>query len=295
MNELNIFSYAKINIGLYVLEQLEDGYHEIITFFQQIDLYDTLKFIKTNNSIRIISEDPGIPKGDDNLIWKAFSLFKHKCDIKGGINVYIEKKIPMGAGLAGGSSNAAVTLLAANKLWNNPLNKYELLGLAKKLGADVPFFIFGVSAIGRGKGEILKNIDYDKNWYIVLICPEISISTKWVYNQTKFILTKIKKITNFSTLFENFDRNALQDNLKNELEGIVFKRYPFLEKIKCQLMEKGAFFVSMSGSGSSVYGLFDNKKDAKEVKQFFSIEKEMNAFLCKPLDCYPYSSLLSDE
>ncbi len=295
MNELDICSYAKINIGLYVVEQLENGYHNIITLFQQIDLCDKLKFIKTNNSMKIFSSHPGVPRGEDNLIWKAFTLFKHKCNINNGLNVYLRKRIPVGAGLAGGSSNAAVTLLAVNKLWDEPLTRSELLDLATQLGADVPFFIFGVSAIGSGKGEILEKVHYDKNWWIVLVCPEIFISTKWVYNQTKFILTKIKKITNFSTLFENFDSNTLQDNIKNELEGIVFKRYPILERIKGQLKEMGAFYVSMSGSGSSIYGLYKEKQLAEKVKQFFAIEKEMKTFLCKPISDYPYSSLLNDE
>ncbi|MFO7890647.1 MAG: 4-(cytidine 5'-diphospho)-2-C-methyl-D-erythritol kinase [bacterium] len=292
MDELKICSYAKINIGLYVLDRLIDGYHEIITLFQQISLYDTLKFIKSKKGIKIITDDPQMPRGEENLVWKAFNLFKDKADVKGGLDVYLEKKIPMGAGLAGGSSNAAVTLMAANKLWGNLLHKSELLEMANQLGADVPFFIFSASAIGRGKGEILEKVNYDKNWWIVLVCPAVSISTKWVYSQTKFILTKIKKITNFKTLFENFDCNDLQGNLYNELEEIVFKRYPFLEKIKNQLKEMGAFYVSMSGSGSSMYGLFKGKKQATKAKEFFSMEKEIDAFLCRPLDTFPYSSLL---
>jgi len=282
-------------MGLYVLDELDNGYHKIITFFQQIDLYDKLRFIKSDEKVKIISTNPLIPKGEDNLIWKAFILFKKKCNIKGGLRIYLEKNIPIGAGLAGGSSNAAVTLLAANRLWEHPLNRSVLLNIASQLGADVPFFISGVSAIGRGKGEILEQVNYDKNWWIVLLCPEIFISTKWVYNQTKFILTKIKKITNFKTLFENFDSSTLQDNLYNELEGIVIKRYPFLKKIKDQLKEMGAFYVSMSGSGSSIYGLFDDKERAIKVKQFFSIGKKINSFLCKPLSTYPYSSLFNGD
>lgn len=295
MKELKILSYAKINIGLYILNKRKDGYHEILTFFQQIDLYDTLKFVKSEEDMRIISDHPQIPPGEKNLIWKAFHLFKNTCKVKGGLNVFVEKQIPPGAGLAGGSSNAAVTLLAANKLWGHPLKRVELLDLAIQLGADVPFFITGISAIGRGKGEILENVDYNKNWWIVVVCPEISISTKWVYNQSKYILTKIKKIANFRTIFENLDYNTLQDNVFNELEGIVFKRYPFLKKIKQQLKEMGAFYVSMSGSGSSIYGFFNEKQQAVKAAQFFIKGKKINSFLCKPLSIYPYSSLLPDD
>jgi len=129
----------------------------------------------------------------------------------------------------------------------------------------------------------------------VVVCPEISISTKWVYNQTKYILTKIKKIANFKTFFENFDCNTLQDNVSNELEGIVFKRYPFLKKIKQQLKEMGAFYVSMSGSGSSIYGFFNKKQHAMKTAQFFVKEKKIDSFLCKPLSTYPYVSLLPDN
>lgn len=293
MKELEICSNAKINIGLYVLSKLKDGYHEIITLFQQIDLYDTLTFIKSNQGLKIITKHQQIPTGRENLIWKAFHLFKEKAEVRGGFEVHLKKRIPMGGGLAGGSSNAAVTLLAANKLWDNPLQKSELMKIAAQLGADVPFFIFDASAIGRGKGDILEQVNYNKNWWIVLLCPEVSISTKWVYSQTKFILTKIKKITNFRTLFENFDGNDLQDNVYNELEEIVFKRYPFLEMLKNQLKEMGAFYVSMSGSGSSIYGLFSEKERAAEVKDFFSMEKKIRTFLCRPLDTFPYSSLLT--
>jgi 4-diphosphocytidyl-2-C-methyl-D-erythritol kinase len=295
MQELKILSYAKINIGLYVLGEMEDGYHEIITLFQQIDLHDTLKFIRSTEKMKIISDYPQFPPGENNLIWKAFNLFKSTCRVKGGLNVYVEKQIPLGAGLAGGSSNAAVTLLAANKLWDYPFKRAELMELAIQLGADVPFFIYGISAIGRGKGEILENINYDKNWWIVVVCPKISISTKWVYNQTKYILTKIKKIANFKTFFENFNCNTLQDNVYNELEGIVFKRYPFLKKIKQQLKEMGAFYVSMSGSGSSMYGFFNKKQHAVRIAQFFVKEKKIDSFLCKPLSSYPYASLLPDD
>lgn len=283
METLNLSSYAKINLGLLVLSKRRDGYHNIITLFQQIDLCDQIEFSRISGKIKISSDNADVPVGKKNFIYKAFSLFKNKTGIKGGIRIRINKRIPLGGGLGGGSSNAAVALLALNKLWNYPLNKNDLTAIAEKIGADVPFFIDGGAAIGRGKGEILEKIVYPNDWWIVLVCPDIFISTAWVYNQSKIILTKEKKITNFKPFFENFDSSALEASIYNEFEDIVFPRYPSLEEIKVQLKRMGAFYASMSGSGSSVYGFFFDKERAIEIKEFFSMEKGIKSFLCRPL------------
>ncbi|MCD6116081.1 4-(cytidine 5'-diphospho)-2-C-methyl-D-erythritol kinase [bacterium] len=281
MGFVHLKSCAKINIGLSVTQRRNDGYHNIETLFQEIDLCDEIIFSRSDNSTTIKSDNPELPLDSSNLMYHAFELFKSNASASGGLNIDIKKRIPMGGGLGGGSSNAAATLVAANILWNNPLSSKHLLSLAQKIGSDVPFFITGGTAIGRGRGEELSFLKIPDDWFAVLVCPGINISTKWAYGELKIALTNEKKITNFNALFTDWLIDRFQSELYNDFEVPVFKLYPELQHIKDQLYKKGAFYASMSGSGSTIYGLFKSSKVGLRVQKFFS--NKYVSFFCSPM------------
>ncbi len=259
-------AYAKINLGLRVLHKRPDGYHEIETIFQQIDLFDTLQFSSRRQGIHLSCDSPDLPTDKGNLVYRAAELLQRQCKTMVGCKIYLQKKIPMGAGLGGGSSDAAATLKALNQLWSLNMSQDQLQQLASQLGADVPFFIRGGSALAKGRGEILQPISLPTDYYGVLIYPNISISTKWVYENGTFDLTNTIKNSKFYSL-SSFIHEPMewQEHLNNDLQPIVFNRFPFLHSILQQLKEEGAFYTSMSGSGSSLFGLFAYRQKAERA------------------------------
>ncbi len=287
MESLSFRSYAKINIGLWILGKRKDGYHDIATVYQQIDLHDVITFCKHSGDICITSTNPNIPSDKNNLVFKAFQLFRNKTNIQEGLEIHIEKNIPIGGGLGGGSSNAAATLHAANQLWHNPLDRDQLNAMAVNIGSDVPFFLNGGTAFGQGRGEILTPIRWSTDYWIVLICPTFGISTSWAYKQAKIALTKKEKFTKLMSILERFSPHTLKDDFQNDLEGVVFRRHPILREIKEQMYQRDAFYAGMSGSGSSIYGLFSRQKEAELAKMFFSIQKDLTTYLCKPILPHP--------
>ncbi|MCJ7812117.1 4-(cytidine 5'-diphospho)-2-C-methyl-D-erythritol kinase [bacterium] len=295
MKSLSLRSYAKINLGLLLLDKRKDGYHNIATVFQQIDLYDIMTFRKGSSAIEITATDPAIPSNKKNLAFKAFQLFQKKLAIQEGLEIYIKKYIPVGGGLGGGSSNAATTLLAVNHLYGNPLSDTELNRIAAHLGSDVPFFLKGGTALGQGRGEMLTPLRWPTNYWIVLTCPPFGVSTSWAYNQAKITLTKDEKFTKFVLILERYNPHALKANFQNELEGVVFRRHPILREIKEQMYQRDAFYAGMSGSGSSIYGLFFEKKQAKSVKTFFSTQKGLSTYLCRPISPHPADEIRMHE
>jgi 4-diphosphocytidyl-2-C-methyl-D-erythritol kinase len=283
VDSLSFASYAKINLGLLLLSKRNDGYHDIVTVFQQISLHDDIVFRKTERDIHITCSDPMIPSDDNNLIWQAFQLFRTRARIRKGIDVQVKKRIPSGAGLGGGSSNAAVTLLAANQLWRKPFSSDQLKEMACEIGSDVPFFLLGGTALGCGRGEILSPLLWGDKWWILLVCPGIHVSTSWAYKRARITLTKQEKFTKFKSIFNTYIPRTLRSDLINELEGVVFKRHPALRTIKEKLFERDAFYASMSGSGASVYGLFSQKEKVEKAKMFFDKKKNMKTFVCRPI------------
>ncbi len=283
MEFISLASYAKINLGLLILSKRKDGYHNIATVFQQIDLHDDITLRKIPDVIRIISTDPTLPLDRNNLVYRAFELVQSKLGFKGGIEIRIEKRIPMGSGLGGGSSNAAATLVGVNRLWGEKLSLSELEEMAAEIGLDVPFFITGGTALGQGRGEILTPLKWSNDWWVVLVYPGIEVSTSWAYRKAKIILTKEEKFTKFRSVFKKYDPHALRQILENDLEGVVFRRHPVLRIIKEAMYKRDAFYASMSGSGSSIYGLFLRREQAEVAQAFFSIKQGMTTFLCRPI------------
>ena len=273
---IKIKAFAKINVGLQIIGHLPDGFHEIETGFLPVTLHDTLFFEPYSSGIMIECSVPGIPLSGDNLIWKAVSVLCSRAGIsiqKQGIRVILEKRIPVGAGLGGGSSDAAAAFKALMKMWNIHTPDIDIMKLALSIGADVPFFIQGNPAVGRGKGEQLTETLFLSNPWIVLIYPGFGISSAWAYKNLQLFLTKKRKRYNLSEIFQSdkvdfFDKN---DSL-NDFEESVFSGYPLLGILKEQLYETGAYFASLSGSGSTLYGFFDCKEAAEACLKIFQIK-----------------------
>jgi len=282
MKSLSLPSFAKINLGLYITGKREDGYHEIETLLQQVSIKDVIELKTTDTpEISLTCDTASIPSDASNLCVRAAELLRKSISIKQGVDISLRKAIPSGAGLGGGSSNAAVVLLGLNHLWNLGLTAEQLCHLGVKLGADVPFFIEGGTAIAEGIGERLTSIDVEFGPHIVVIFPELTISTKWAYGQVNLDLTKKeKKLTLKSFKNRNFNKVQFFRSLKNEFEAVVFEKYPQLAAIKGRMYDGGASFASMSGSGSAMFSIFDRYEQALETKDAF---ENYRTFLAQPV------------
>ena len=283
MNKICLKAYAKINIGLNIISHRQDGYHNIETIFQQIDLYDQLKLSRRDDPGIIIRSDHSLlPTNEDNICHRAVKLIQQATGFKEGIVIAIKKRIPIGAGLGGGSSDAAAVLMGLKRLWQLQLTKKKLLDIASVLGADVRFFLYGGTALASGIGEKLKPITSPFNFYCVLVYPNIEISSTWAYKNFNFSLTKTKKSIKLAHIFsQRIDISDLKNLISNDFEEVVFQHYQELRDIKQLLYIRGALFASMSGSGSTIYGLFKDYTDAVEVMR--SIPKPYQLILAKPM------------
>jgi len=261
VESLHLRSPAKINLRLEILRKREDGYHELRTVFQKINVYDRLYFcLKREREISIKVDPPGLPTGEKNLVYQAAQSILKKSGYQGGVEIKIEKRIPLGAGLGGGSSNAATALKALNQLLRRGLSDRELTTLGLAIGADVPFFFLEGSAIGTGIGEKLKKIELPALWYI-LIYPGFEVSTRWAYQN--FVLTKKRFHFKFQKLFNT--PGNISKILLNDLEEVVSSKYPQIGLMKNILSSCGALGVLMTGSGPTVFGMFQTKEEAAKA------------------------------
>mgnify|MGYP000005782547 FL=1 len=256
---------AKVNLGLHMLGKREDGFHELETLFQMVNWCDEIKIECLADGLELICNQPDIPNDEGNLAIKAARLlqtrFPDQCK---GARIHLKKNIPHGAGLGGGSGNAAGILLGLNFLWGLKLKREDLILMASELGSDVPFFLLSPCAIGRSKGEILEPVNSSIKFYILMVYPGFALSTAWVYGNLKLKLTKQE---NNISILKNFLLQSKFAQLGaawvNDLEPVVFQEYPEIFAIKKQILAFGAKGALLSGSGSTVFGLFDNLETAK--------------------------------
>ena len=251
-------SHAKVNLRLEILKKREDGYHEIRTIFQRISLHDTIRFsLREARGISITTDEPNLPVGKNNLVYRAAEAILNNSAYRGGISIHIEKRIPLGAGLGGGSSNAATTLKALNQLLEMGLSRKEMMTMGVKIGADVPFFFLDKGAIAAGIGERLKEIDLPALWF-VLIYPKFEVSTRWAYQNTR--LTKEKFRYKIHKLLATPE--AISKALMNDLEEVVSEKFPQIHIMKEVLRSQGALGSLMTGSGPTVFGIYADGKKA---------------------------------
>ncbi|MBN8048832.1 MULTISPECIES: 4-(cytidine 5'-diphospho)-2-C-methyl-D-erythritol kinase [Paraclostridium] len=270
MNSIDLKSRAKVNLSIDVLGKREDGYHLVEMIMQTIDLYDKLKITEIEeNSILIKSNSLDIPLNEDNIMYKAVNLLRDQFNIEKGIEISIEKNIPVAAGMAGGSSNAAAVLVGLNKLWNLGLSESELKDIGLKLGADVPFCITGGSALAEGIGEELTNIKGLPEDLNILVCkPNIFVSTKEVYQSLN--MDKVKRRPKNKELIDALqkeDVKFISENMVNVLEEVTSLKYSEIGQIEDIMIKNKALGSMMSGSGPTVFGLFDNKDCAIKAKK----------------------------
>ena len=269
MNSITLKSRAKINLSIDVLGKREDGYHLVEMIMQTIDLYDLIEINeKDNDQITIKSTSDEIPLDCNNLVYKAANLIKKTFNINKGVEIHIKKNIPVAAGMAGGSSNAAAVLVGLNKLWNLNLSNQQLEKIGLKLGADVPFCINGGAVLASGIGEELTPIKGLTKDVCILVCkPDLFVSTKEVY---ECIDSKdIDKRPNNKFLIEclkNEDTRQLAENMFNVLEGVTMDKHPVIQQIKDIMTNNRALGAMMSGSGPTVFGLYENREDAVKCK-----------------------------
>ena len=267
LNHNIIKSYAKINIGLKILDIYPDGYHSIWTIMHEINLHDIITINKrTDNLINLnLSGDIAVPNDANNLCIKSAQLFFDSYNINNtGLDIHLNKNIPVGAGLGGGSSNAASILLILNRIFELGATRDDLRKIGFKLGCDVPFFIDGGAQISEGKGEKLSPISLNLDEHtILLVCPEFSISTKWAYSFFKNNLPKSFNRNKFRTFQNNIDWSLFE----NDFEEVIKTTYPEVIKIRDRLESSGALFVSLSGSGSTMFGIFNDFSKAELAQQ----------------------------
>jgi 4-diphosphocytidyl-2-C-methyl-D-erythritol kinase len=277
---IEMLAPAKVNLLLKITGQRVDGYHELVSILVPVALYDKLKISKLDKGLKVYWSGRKLPKGQNNLVNRAAVSFFEKSGIRKGAKITAIKRIPLSSGLGGGSSDAAATLKGLNQLWDNPLSIRDLERLALSLGADVPFFLLQRPAIARGIGEILEPIrDFPPFWYVI-VSPNVMVSTAWAYKRVKLKLTSEER-ENIIISSEKAIFNA--SALSNDLERVIFGRYPFLCSIKESLIKLGALGALMTGSGPSLFGLFDSEKKAHEAGKILESHNEGDVFVVKGL------------
>ena len=279
-NTISLKAPAKINLFLEILGKRDDGYHEIETIMQEIALADNLQFEEIQEGVKLECNDKSIPLNQDNLVCKAANLILKECGIKKGVSINLEKKIPVGAGLGGGSSDAATTLKALNSLWGVGLNDGELMELAAKLGSDIPFFIKGKTSICSGRGEKISPVEVRNKMNFLILFPRVHISTETIYKNLKIDLTKKRKdVSFFLDALKYSESVGIGKLLFNRLEEVIFATYPDLLQVKHSLEFFDFCGLSISGSGSAFFGLCKDRHQAEAIKSKVELSGTGNVFV----------------
>ena len=277
---MQVLAPAKVNLSLRILRRRSDGFHEIETLIAPISLSDEIQIErrKGKQGIKFCCDDASVPKGDDNLAVRAADVFFRATRIKGGISIILKKKIPHGAGLGGGSSDAASTLLGLNKLFDTKLPREALAKMAGAIGSDVPFFIFRSAAICKGRGELVNPVKFRKKFSILLLKPEFGVATEWAYSRWR----DSRQIPGIVYGAQEFAGRTFV----NDLERPVFQKFVFLAQLKMWLHKQPEVGAAlMSGSGSTMFAVLRSKADVDRVteKAKMELDAELWACACKTI------------
>lgn len=290
-NTLSLKAYAKVNLALDVLRRREDGYHDVKMIMQNLDIYDELEFqvlARDTEDVRITLtvNKEGIPTDERNLVYKAIALLFEAHNIKSHISVNLIKNIPAEAGMAGGSTDCAAALKAVNTLYELGLSTDELMGYGVKLGADVPYCVLAKTAISEGIGEILTPIKGLPPVHILVAKPPVNVSTKEIYTNLKANeLEKHPDVDGMVEALESGNLNAVAERMENVLETVTVNMHPEIEELKSLMKEQGALNAIMSGSGPTVFGLFDDKDKVWDAAMIIS-DRELapEVFITRPVN-----------
>jgi 4-diphosphocytidyl-2-C-methyl-D-erythritol kinase len=283
MESISLKAYAKINLSIDITGKRPDGYHDVKMIMQTIALHDIVTLEVRDSGIEIECNRPGIPTGADNIAYKAASLLMKEYNIDRGVCINITKNIPVAAGLAGGSADAAAVLKGMNSLFSLDLGEDELIAAGKQVGADVPFCIKGGTMLAQGIGEMLTELDFFSKVDIVLVKPGIEVSTAWVYKNLDLSRVSFRPDTNMLIkAISNKDTVLVAQNMKNVLESVTIEEYKAIKDIKEELIRLGALGSMMSGSGPSVFGIFEDRAKAEYAYERLKGE-EWDCFLTETL------------
>lgn len=275
MMQITRKAYAKINLGLDVLKRRPDGYHEVKMIMQTVGIYDTLTFQKlagtqrpegTEPFIRLSLDHAQLSSGRENLIYKAAELVMRTYQVREGVSIDLQKRIPIAAGMAGGSTDAAAVFHGLNELFDLRMSLEDMKGLGVKIGADVPYCLMGGTALAEGIGEILTPLCPPPEAYLLIAKPDISVSTKYVYeNLHADTLSYHPDIDGIMTALKNGDRKGITDRLGNVLETVTAEKYPVIGRLKGEMLRTGAENALMSGSGPTVFGIYGTGEAARKA------------------------------
>jgi 4-diphosphocytidyl-2-C-methyl-D-erythritol kinase len=294
-DKINVPAFAKINLGLRVRGRRPDGYHEISTVFQTVSLRDTLSFqAKTDGELEIVCSDPSIPTDDSNLVLRAASSLRERFGVTQGALIELEKVIPAGGGLGGGSADAAVTLAALATLWEIETSAAELAEIGARLGADVPFFLTGGTALGTGTGTDIRSLEDAPKMHLAVVAPGVHVSTAEAYGALGApALTKVEPLVNLPVSRTEADfPDSLCGVWSNDFEAVVVRLYPEIGRAREGLAGAGARRVMLSGSGSSVFGVFESKGEAARARETLESESGWEVFACETLTRAEYLAAL---
>lgn len=267
MDTIKLRALAKINLGLDVVRRREDGYHEVRMIMQTISLHDRLSLRRCKeNSISIKTNLSYLPTNENNLVYKAALLLKEEFNIQEGVSIHLDKHIPVAAGMAGGSSDAAATLVGLNRLFELGLTDKELMERGVRLGADVPYCILGGTALSEGIGEVLTPLPKLPDCYILIVKPPMHVSTKFVYENLHLdTLPSHPDIDGMTEAIRNGSLEGVCSRMENVLESVTLSQYPVIKELKELLLSAGAKNSLMSGSGPTVFGIFTEEAAAKKA------------------------------
>ncbi len=258
-------SPAKVNLLLKVLSKRPDGYHDLVSIVDIVSVFDVIHIKERSDGVVTVRDSTGsLPDGPENTVYRAAMLLKETFRVTKGVEIFIEKNIPQGAGLGGGSSDAATTLKELARLWNLPIEKAGLMELGKEIGADVPLFLYGKSCVMSGVGDRVTPLKLPVLSYVI-VYPDIVLSTREVYENLRIVLTKEENEVKFSPQFSTvFDVAGI---LENDLERVAIVKCPAIKSIKERLKQEGAVGSLMSGSGSAVFGIFEDQSGARKASR----------------------------
>ena len=266
MTEYTLKAYAKRNLGLDVTGKLPNGYHEVKMIMQSVGIYDELTLTKTDSGITIATDESELPTNEDNLIYRAAKLMFDTYSITGGVHIQLSKNIPIAAGMAGGSTDAAATMKGINRLYQLNIPTQELMRISVSIGADVPYCILGGTALAEGIGEILTPLAPAPSCHLLVAKPDINVSTKYVYEHLD--ASETLSHPDINGIVDAINMGSLQgiiERLGNVLETVTVEAYPIISDLKKQMLELGAAGSLMSGSGPTVFGIYTDEKSVQNA------------------------------
>ena len=272
MEQLKQKAYAKINLSLDVVRRRDDGYHEVKMIMQTVGLYDELTMEKCGQGIHVtVSMGDGflgetLPADENNLVYKAAKLIMDRYELCEGVRIHLDKHIPIEAGMAGGSTDAAAVIRGMNGLFRLGMDLEDMKKLAVKIGADVPYCIEGGTQLSEGIGEVLTPLRAAPAFLLLIAKPDISVSTKYVYeNLNLHTLTAHPDVDGMAAAIEKGDSAGIVSRMENVLESVTLEKYPVIRKIKTVMKENGAWNALMSGSGPTVFGIYNNREEMEKT------------------------------